>query len=413
MRKTGRKQKHHVAANGKTIEGLSKMVDGRWRIIGSHIRFTEPDEFKAIEKFKQLTSKTPTPKQMWDNSAMFTVEGVNTIIGRILNDEDPEENFWRVVAEEISERPKYCAKKTGIEKLAYLTDLKPPAPLPTFEQLTNNFKTYKDITNNQRKAVINYWQEFVKVTGIETLRDIDGLHADLYQKHLQQFAHKTRQHRVSNVGRMLRYNQKLAVDVIDEALKYLSLIELKKDKDMIEAEPTPLTIAEFRKLLKTASSDPFNKAMILCLINFAMYMQEVVRLKWSEITDGQLKARRYKTGKCLRVALLWPETIEALEALPKKIDHIFQADHGGAITVSGANKRFLRIRAEAELERVTGSQFRDSASTAMAEAGIAKDYRNMVKGHRNGMDDEYVSRNVHMVTAACNAVREKYLLRKI
>jgi hypothetical protein len=38
-KKTGRKQRHHVAANGKTLEGLSKQPDGRWRVIGTATRF--------------------------------------------------------------------------------------------------------------------------------------------------------------------------------------------------------------------------------------------------------------------------------------------------------------------------------------------------------------------------------------
>ena len=43
--KTGRKQKHHVTSRGETLVGLScRPSDGRWRVIGSRITFTEPDE---------------------------------------------------------------------------------------------------------------------------------------------------------------------------------------------------------------------------------------------------------------------------------------------------------------------------------------------------------------------------------
>src|SRR5579862_1917350 len=57
--KRGRKQHHHIdSRTGKPIVGLSRMSDGkRWRIIGTQERFTEPDEQKAIEKFRRLTGK--------------------------------------------------------------------------------------------------------------------------------------------------------------------------------------------------------------------------------------------------------------------------------------------------------------------------------------------------------------------
>src|SRR5665213_1650399 len=53
--KTGAKQKHYVASDGQTIVGLSRQTDLRWRIIGTAIRFTEPDEKRAIEKFHRMT----------------------------------------------------------------------------------------------------------------------------------------------------------------------------------------------------------------------------------------------------------------------------------------------------------------------------------------------------------------------
>lgn len=56
-KKRGRKQKHHEAADGSTIVGLSKMKDGRWRIIGTQIRFSAVDESKAIEEFEKRTGK--------------------------------------------------------------------------------------------------------------------------------------------------------------------------------------------------------------------------------------------------------------------------------------------------------------------------------------------------------------------
>ncbi len=54
--KTGRKQiDHRNTLTGKPVVGLSKMKDGRWRIIGTQTRFSEADEQRAIARFEELT----------------------------------------------------------------------------------------------------------------------------------------------------------------------------------------------------------------------------------------------------------------------------------------------------------------------------------------------------------------------
>jgi hypothetical protein len=63
MAKIGRKQKHYQASDGSTITGLCRQPDGRWRIITgpqAGYRFTEADESRAIDKYRQLTrGQTP------------------------------------------------------------------------------------------------------------------------------------------------------------------------------------------------------------------------------------------------------------------------------------------------------------------------------------------------------------------
>src|SRR5687768_3275105 len=54
--KAGRKQKHFIdPATGLPVVGLTRRPDGRWRIIGTHKTFREPDERRAIEKFLRMT----------------------------------------------------------------------------------------------------------------------------------------------------------------------------------------------------------------------------------------------------------------------------------------------------------------------------------------------------------------------
>jgi hypothetical protein len=55
LMKTGRKQKHWTnTKTGKPIDGLTRRPDGRWRIIGTQITYTEHDEQRAIERFYNL-----------------------------------------------------------------------------------------------------------------------------------------------------------------------------------------------------------------------------------------------------------------------------------------------------------------------------------------------------------------------
>src|SRR5258707_935857 len=51
-RKRGRKPEHYRASWGDRINGLARRPsDGRWRVIGTDVTFSEPDERLAIHKY--------------------------------------------------------------------------------------------------------------------------------------------------------------------------------------------------------------------------------------------------------------------------------------------------------------------------------------------------------------------------
>jgi hypothetical protein len=65
-KKPGRKAKHYVAADGSQVYGLARDAkSGRWRIIGTSKFFTEPDEQRAIEKFRKLTNPDADKPPGW------------------------------------------------------------------------------------------------------------------------------------------------------------------------------------------------------------------------------------------------------------------------------------------------------------------------------------------------------------
>jgi integrase len=159
--------------------------------------------------------------------------------------------------------------------------------------------------------------------------------------------------------------------------------------------------------------------MILLMLNGAFYIQEVIRLKWDDINNGCIVTHRQKRGERVRVCVLWQETIDALAEVERKCPGIFTTYLGVAIKACGAQRRFTNLAIKAGLAvadksgelkpTVTGSQLRDGAATAAAEANVNSDLCKILRGHACGIDDHYVKRNPKMVAPACAAVRAKYM----
>jgi hypothetical protein len=80
--------------------------------------------------------------------------------------------LWAYVAEQITSRPKWCAEQTGIEKLGYLIDLKPPEKLPELDELEKVWKENAKCSTAQMKKVLRCWGDFRKRSAIKGLRDI-------------------------------------------------------------------------------------------------------------------------------------------------------------------------------------------------------------------------------------------------
>jgi integrase len=165
--------------------------------------------------------------------------------------------------------------------------------------------------------------------------------------------------------------------------------------------------------------------MILLMINGCFYIQEVIHLQWEDIKNGCIVTNRRKTGKCIRVCVLWPETVAALAKIERKGAYIFNTYAGLPIKVSGAQRRWQRLALKAGLAtartanykgvkkqvikcQVTASQLRDGAYTAAASANVNSEICRLLGGHRCGIQDHYVRRNPKMVAPACEAVYAHY-----
>ena len=192
--KTGRKQKHFPdPKTGLPVIGLSRRPsDGRWRIIGTQITFTEPDPQKAIEQYRKLSGErkyegmpaeevewltTPASTHVGGNAATAIIRGF-ALVGK------PKEawrKFWAYVASEIQSRPKWVAERTGIEKIGYLTDIKPPEKLPTFKEIETAWKEHFTKSAEQRRRVLHAWADFKRTTAVAGLADITPATAIAYR----------------------------------------------------------------------------------------------------------------------------------------------------------------------------------------------------------------------------------------
>jgi integrase len=417
--KTGRKRRHHDASWGETIVGLSHQPDGRWRVIGTPIRFTEPDERKAVARFRALERGDDEPTVHLELEAA-NVAPVLSLKPTTGTDGKPTHRTGKVIAaateqelfawfaEQIRIRPKQVAAMTGIEEIGYLSRLVKPEPLPTFAYLETLWSEKFSKSAEQRRKVLACWREFVKTTGIKGLEEITAPVVVAYRdaEYAKGTSGKSQQNTFTRIRRFLSFamSRAVAVEELSRCLAVLAL--LTPNKTTRSLNPKPIALAAFQALL--AKADDEDRAMLLLMLNCAMYCAEVVRLKWEDFEGDTLVSHRQKSGECVRVAVLWKETLDALAKLPRKRDWLFLSYAGSPLGTKGAEKRFRKLRRAADLKGVTSSQLRDGALTAAAKAKVDERTCKLLAGHSSGISDHYVKRDPSMVAPACDAVRAAY-----
>jgi integrase len=403
-KKRGRKPNHYITSDNKPIEGLAyDKGSGRWRVIESNRFFRAPDERAAIAKFYELTG---------DNTGNTKFERAEA--SRELHISRGNMILW--ARNLILDTPQLAAKTLGIEWLAYGPQLSKPAPLPSLESLRKSYETNADCEGKEKRKVKRAWDEFVSITGITSTSQIDTQRGIAWVDELKKrdFENKTLRHRISSVRRIFSFNRDRGVAKA-EMSRCLAELDIKLKKIKRVTKPKPISKEHFAGLISAATNDE-DKAMLYLMLNSAMYLQEVVRVKWEDIdfTKGTFATQREKEGQCLRVAVLFPETLEALNKLQRKSEYVLTAAHGMPLTVSGAGKRYRKIRKEAakndaSIATIEANQIRDGVATAMMLAGVTKDLRNIVKGHGNGIEDAYALRDPQMVKPAMDAIHNHYL----
>jgi integrase len=396
QKKRGRKEKPYPASWGEPIVGLRRRKhDGRWLIVATGQTFTEPDERRAVERFRRTAGADADARELARRQGEQQLH-LSTA------------QIWRYVAEQIRARPKWVAEQTGIEEIGYLADLLPPQPLPKLAELESAWRDHARVGAEERRKVLAAWEDFKATARINGVADITAASVIGYRDTIygRGKSGKYQLHLFNRIRRVVTFARERGLAPERLARSHETLKLLKPSESTVSLDPQPVEREDFAKLLAKAVGD--DRALLLLMLNGALYLKEAVSLKWEHVDSGNLIAHRSKKGKIVRVAPLWRETIEALAKVQRRGEAIFYGANGLPLTVSGAGKRFRKLRKAAGVPDVEASQLRDGAATAAAAANVSSEVCNLYRGHRCGIGDHYVKRNPLMVQPATDAVYTHY-----
>ena len=441
--------KPYQTSTGEVIVGLHLDKDGRWRIVETGARFTEPDERRAIAKFnrwKALNDKSnvsialplPLPRPateaelnkdkgtVW--ASMTTVDdglkpvGYESVIDNAteaivsksgiysLN----EAALWAWVREQLISNPVDVAAKLGIPEIANLSQVKMPKPVK-LETLLNNFM---DHHKNSRSALAakSVFEKFLEQTGFEFLADIRTEALIQYRQSVDatQTLSSTKRYWYSRIKGVIKSNIRYGFGDVGEIRKSLDLLQvLYTDEPLPQANPQPISPADFHKLLEVAT--PKWKAILLLSLNCCLHLGETVSLRWQEFSPNfktyatiRHKTQKHKIPRC---AVLWPETIAALQQVkrPQGVEWVFINSHGSKFNRATTGNLFAELREKAGVSpSVKFDGIRDGAFTAACRCPDGLNLARLLAGHSNGMADSYVLRNPEAVQPACDAVYHHY-----
>lgn len=176
--------------------------------------------------------------------------------------------------------------------------------------------------------------------------------------------------------------------------------------------PHPISRADFHKLLNASKGRCWYTHVILGL-NLCMTLGELVKLKWDsfDFSASTFATIRNKTqdSRIPRAAVLWDESMAALEQIKRKGPYVFTSSHGTRFNRNTLVNHFRRFATKAGLPHITFSHIRDGAYTAAMRAAGCEKVGRVLAGHSaEGYEDHYVLRDPECVRPACDAVYLAY-----
>jgi len=463
-RKLGRPTGFYRASWGERIDGLARLGDGRWKVSGPKpVKFTESDERLAVARALQIVAQReqatvrvpraaarvgdadavrqalamfPTPAGDPDKlTGTFRPPGISASLEKGLpppiapepirievqgeqmlffQERTQAAAFWAWLREMLLTNGEYLARMTGVQQLAWLDQVDRPADSPRLDDLIKIYAAKPGVSAEEIARVRRIWKEFTKCVGVETVREIRHAHAEAYEAKISTLglSPKSVKHRYSRVRTVLAYAVKRGKGIDDcrKALDVLAMLEVETPDPL---DPEPITPAQFWAIHRKAkrADNPTFAAMMLFALNAALYPSEVGSVRWSDIDlkRGEFATRRRKTG-VPRLAMLWPETLAAIKALPRDAETVFHTARPHYKRPS-VFRDWDTYRAAAKLPKVKFAQIRDAAFTVACRVSL--DEARVLAGHRMpGAVDNYVLRRPQFVAAACEAVRLEFIRHK-
>lgn len=426
------------------VVGLRERKDGRFYAVaddGKHKTFgSQRDD--AIRRFRawesdrkgkrlRLTDSGPpseSVRKSWEHESEHHVDPAARDYYRQALDTNrtiktvtiAEAGFWDEVRRQIIHNPKLAAQKTGIEQLAYLTDLKPPAPSAKLEALRDCYTDDKRhaISGPELQKSKTWWNEFMSIAKAQRVSDLT---LETFRRYRQQV--KVDQGKMSNSYTRSRFGKVIAIirhaeremDLSPQDRQVLTLKSLLKKPPAPTSKPVDLEREELEKILDKAQE--FDLAMILVALNCCFYPIDVIRLRWDMLDldkgvlcfDREKSAHLTKGAAIVRVAVLWKRTVSALRAIKHEGEFVFMAEYG-QLGPARPNKRFNKLLTAAGIKRkLHFANLRDSGQTRAAEAGVPAEQYRVLAGHKlPGVDDNYIRRNPNFVRSACEAIERYY-----
>jgi integrase len=433
--KKGRPTAYYRTSWGEKIDGLARLADGRWKVSGPDAtKYTEPDERLAVARFREIQAEQNEQSNIGQAKAHGTFgDAFNDVMTRaraaggtikaqvgapaandgtfVVTDETLSPAQWAYLRAKLLTEPKWVAERVGLEKIGWYRDFVRPAASVTLKELGELYANKPGLSVNETGRSRLFWNEFTRAVGIATIGELTHEHVGAYEKKITRsgLSPKSILHRYRKVRTILAYAIKRGCGIEDcrRALDITAMLEVKNHTPL---DPHPIKPVEFWKIHKAAveAGDDTFAAMLLTALNMAAYGGEVAALKWDEINfeTGELVTRRPKTSVS-RVACLWPETLKAIKAIPRRGDYIFNTCVR-SYTVWSCLDSWRKYREAVGLgAEITFGMIRDAAFSIACTVSL--DQARVLAGHRlPGASDHYLRRQPQFVAPACKAIRDVF-----
>lgn len=423
-KKKGRPTKPYRTSWGEHIEGLRKKGEGRWFITAAKKEFREQDERRAVHRFRQWESEHLQHTVVIPNilrKPVATMFNMHLHEMQLYKDpttqaDIPEAEIWAYFREQLITRPEWVAARVGIEEVARLADLPKPQPSPTLTQVGRFLQDRSESSDQQKKQLKAWWSDFRKFCAkreVTTLKGIDTELAFAYANEIKgrDLSPRYISHWLSGVKTNISFGKKNGLNptACQQALDALAVMRPPKKSNKKRA-PHPIKPVHWHTIYEALPTDR-DKAVWLCMLNFAMYPKEATELNWEEMDFDKrtLVTDRNKTD-VIRVAVLWKRTVEALQKLgSQEAGPVFTTTRGTRLKRATYAKLYREVRRKSGVpDTVKLEDCRDGAQQAASDAGIDLDTLKRLAGHQTGIQDSYIIRTPQAVEQACMAIEDFY-----